>query len=562
MTSAVRFRLAGFARRSREVLLLSALTGALTGLAVAGFEWITGRQALERLYELPVAAQVAAPGVGLIVAALALRWLAAGASPSTSDEYIRNFHDQAHPLDLHPVLGRVAASIATLGAGGALGFEGPSIYLGATIGTALQARFRRLFTLTDTKVLMVAGAAAGVAAIFKTPATGAIFALEVPFRDDTAKRMLLPALVGSVTGYLVYVAIYGTAPLFPIDGSPPFALRELAGAALVGVLAGLGARGFAWLAKAAKRLSGTLHPVVRVGGAAAILGALTVVSRIVYGESLTLGAGYNVIAWLAADTTAWWAVALLLALRTAATSATVGGGGAGGLFVPLVVGGALVGRLCGGGLAEPTQTLFPVIGVAAFLGAGYRTPLAAVMFVAESTGRPGFIVPGLIATVVSQLMMGSSSVSTYQSSDRGGHLERRFGLPLSAAIQHDVLTTPPDTTLEELIANHLLVTRHTTVPVLDGATYLGLVSVDDFHGVPHDHWPTRTVGSIARNDAPCASPTWTIAEAVRAMDRTGLDLLPVIDANGGFVGIVTTADLLRLDEILRATDERGAPSAG
>jgi CIC family chloride channel protein len=78
-----------------------------------------------------------------------------------------------------------------------------------------------------------------------------------------------------------------------------------------------------------------------------------------------------------------------------------------------------VGRLCGGGLAEPSQTLFPVIGVAAFLGAGYRTPLAAVMFVAESTGRPGFIVPGLIATVVSQLMMGSSSVSTYQSSERG-----------------------------------------------------------------------------------------------------------------------------------------------
>ena len=183
---------------------------------------------------------------------------------------------------------------------------------------------------------------------------------------------------------------------------------------------------------------------MRVGGAATILAALTITSRLVYGESLTLGAGYNVIAWLASDTRAWWAVALLLALRTAATSATVGGGGAGGLFVPLVVGGALVGRLCSGGLAEPTQTLFPVIGVAAFLGAGYRTPLAAVMFVAESTGRPGFIVPGLIATVISQLIMGSSSVSTYQSTDRGGHLERRFALPLTDAIQGAVLTVPPD----------------------------------------------------------------------------------------------------------------------
>ena len=558
MTSAFRLHvaaLAGLARRSREVLFLSAVTGVVTGLGVAAFEWVTGRGALDHLYELPVAVQVIAPGVGLVAAALALRWLAHDATPSTSDEYIRNFHDKAHPLDLRPSIGRIIASIATLGAGGALGFEGPSIYIGSVIGTGLQTRFRRLFLLTDVKVLMVAGAAAGVAAIFKTPATGAIFALEVPFRDDTAKRMLLPALVGSVCGYLVYVAIYGTAPLFPIDGSPPFGLRELAGAALVGILAGLGARGFAWLVKAAKQLSVTFHPVIRIGAAAATLAALVVVSRIVYGESLTLGAGYNVIAWLSSDSRVWWAVALLLALRTAATATTVAGGGAGGLFVPLVVGGALVGRLCGGGLAEPTQTLFPVIGVAAFLGAGYRTPLAAVMFVAESTGRPGFIVPGLIATVVSQLMMGSSSVSTYQSSDRSGHLERRFGLPLTTAIQGDVLTTPSEVTLDRLVSDHLLMTRRTTVPVVDRGTYLGLVGIEDLSAVPQSDWAGTTVGAIARDEAPHADPSWSIAQAVRAMDATGRDLLPVTAADGTFVGIVTTADLLRLDEILRATDE-------
>ena len=68
-------------------------------------------------------------------------------------------------------------------------------------------------------MLLVAGAAAGVAAIFKAPATGAIFALEVPYRDDLARRMLLPALVASAAGYLVFVAINGTARSFPIDGA-------------------------------------------------------------------------------------------------------------------------------------------------------------------------------------------------------------------------------------------------------------------------------------------------------------------------------------------------------
>lgn len=547
-------RVADLARRSREVLLLSAVTGALTGLSVVAFEWLAGEQALERLYELPVAIQVVAPTVGLVLAGLALRWFAAGASPATSDEYIRNFHDRSHILDLRPALGRVVASAATLGSGGALGFEGPSLYLGSAIGTSLQVRFRRLFTLTDTKVLMVAGAAAGVAAIFKTPATGAIFALEVPFRDDTAKRMLLPALVGSVAGYLVYVAFYGTEPLFPIGGSPPFGVRELAGAALVGLLAGVGARGFAALTDAAKGMATSGRPLLRALAAGLGLGVLVLVSRAIYDESLTLGSGYNVITWLLTGERAWWALALLLVLRTLATAVTVAGGGAGGLFVPLVVGGALVGTLCGGGLAEPSQTLFPVIGVAAFLGAGYRTPLAAVMFVAESTGRPGFIVPGLIATVISQLVMGSSSVSRFQSGSRAGHLEQRFALPLTVAIQGDVVTAPPDVTLEELLSTTLVMTRHTTAPVVERGAYLGLVSLDDLRTVPREDWATTTAGSIARDEAPHARAWWTVEDAVRAMDRTGHGLLPVTDDAGGFVGIVTTTDLLRLDEILGTLD--------
>jgi CIC family chloride channel protein len=547
-------RVADLARRSREVLLLSAVTGAITGLSVVAFEWLAGEQGLERLYELPVAIQVVAPTVGLVLAGLALRWFAAGASPATSDEYIRNFHDRSHILDLRPALGRVVASAATLGSGGALGFEGPSLYLGSAIGTSLQVRFRRLFTLTDTKVLMVAGAAAGVAAIFKTPATGAIFALEVPFRDDTAKRMLLPALVGSVAGYLVYVAFYGTEPLFPIGGSPPFGVRELAGAALVGLLAGVGARGFAALTDAAKGMATSGRPLLRALAAGLGLGVLVLVSRAIYDESLTLGSGYNVIAWLLTGERAWWALALLLVLRTLATAVTVAGGGAGGLFVPLVVGGALVGTLCGGGLAEPSQTLFPVIGVAAFLGAGYRTPLAAVMFVAESTGRPGFIVPGLIATVISQLVMGSSSVSRFQSGSRAGHLEQRFALPLTVAIQGDVVTAPPDVTLEELLSTTLVMTRHTTAPVVERGAYLGLVSLDDLRTVPRQDWATTTAGSIARDEAPHARAWWTVEDAVRAMDRTGHDLLPVTDDAGGFVGIVTTTDLLRLDEILGTLD--------
>jgi CIC family chloride channel protein len=83
-----------------------------------------------------------------------------------------------------------------------------------------------------------------------------------------------------------------------------------------------------------------------------------------------------------------------------------------------VVAGALTGRIVGGTFHALDTSLFTVIGVAAFLGAGYRVPLAGVMFVAEATGRPGFIVPGLLAAVIAQLIMDRASVTAYQQATR------------------------------------------------------------------------------------------------------------------------------------------------
>jgi CIC family chloride channel protein len=144
------------------------------------------------------------------------------------------------------------------------------------------------------------------------------------------------------------------------------------------------------------------------------LATIFVVGRLLTGESLTIGPGYDAITWALDPSHATWLVLAMLGLRCAATVATVAGGGAGGLFIPLVVAGALTGRAMGGAVHALDTSLFVVVGVAAFLGAGYRVPLAAVMFVAETTGRPGFMVPGLLAAVAAELVMGRSSVTSYQ----------------------------------------------------------------------------------------------------------------------------------------------------
>src|SRR5262249_45246872 len=138
--------------------------------------------------------------------------------------------------------------------------EGPSIYIGSTIGATAQRRFTRFFSDADRNMMLVAGAAAGIAAIFKAPATGALFAIEAPYQDDLARRMLLPALVGAASGYLTFVAINGTAPLFPVHGVPALSTVDLVGAAGLGLIAALGARVYASMLLWAKRVAARGRP--------------------------------------------------------------------------------------------------------------------------------------------------------------------------------------------------------------------------------------------------------------------------------------------------------------
>ena len=355
------------------------------------------------------------PGVGLLVALAARRLIGGGVSPATADEYLRAFHDRSARFGWRAFAGRIVAAVATLGSGAPMGLEGPSLYIGATVGADVQHRARGRLGGSDHRTLMVAGAAAGVAAIFKAPATGAVFALEVPYRGDFARRMLLPALVAAAAGYLVFVWINDTAPLFPIDGNAAFSFRDLAGAAAVGVVAAGGARSFSWLLRRAKRVPTGPHPVLTTVAAGLAISALFAIGEAITGEPLIVGSGYQVLDWVATPGRSAWIILAVFVLRGLATSATVAGGGVGGLFVPLVVAGALTGALIGTVVNAADLDLFIVIGVAAFLGAGYRVPLAAVMFVAETTGRPSFVVPGLIAAVAAELLMGNASVTEYQS---------------------------------------------------------------------------------------------------------------------------------------------------
>lgn len=402
------------ASRSREVVLLSAVVGLLTGGFVALFDKAVVEGGVDHVLELSPWLIAVLPGAGLLVAMVVRRLLGRGTGSASADEYLLEFHDPDHHLSGRAASARLLASLVTLGTGNPMGMEGPSLFAGAMIGSKLQRRFPRLFRASDRRVLLVAGAAAGVAAIFKAPATGAVFALEVPYKDDLARRMLLPALVSSATGYLVFALINGPDALFPVTGATELSMRDVLGSIGVGVIAGLGARLFSAMLRTAKDLAARPKPLWVTVGAGVVLALLFTAGYHLTGQPLAVTSGYNVIHWASDPSHSLAALLAMLALRSLGTSASLAGGGVGGLFIPLVVGGALSGAVIANIVGRQDITLFVVIGIAAFLGAGYRVPLASVMFVAETTGRPAFIVPGLLAAVAAELMMGQASVTKYQ----------------------------------------------------------------------------------------------------------------------------------------------------
>lgn len=575
------FRLTETFRQARNPRLLaaSAVIGVMVALVVAAFESLALLVLLENLTDEHIVVLAVAPVIGILVARALLLLGGRNTSVYTSDEYIRAFHERHPRIPLRELPAKLLAGIATIGGGGALGLEGPSIYAGSSLALFVHERLGRFFRRDEARILLTAGAAAGVSSVFKTPATGVIFALEAPYDDDVTPQALVPSLIASAASYTTFVALLGSEPVVPAIGEElstggeelatgtsaedalssvagvfSFQIDDVLGAVILGLLAGLAGRGFGWLVRRTKSAARTVAWPKRAATAGVVLAGLAVLSEAAFGQALSLGPGTEAMEWVLHQN-GLELIALLFGIRMAATLTTLYGGGVGGLFIPLCTLGLIVGQFVETGIHNDVTGLYPTLGLAAFLGAAYRTPIAGVMFVAESTRGGGtFVVPALIAAAVSQVVCGRSSVAEHQRDRRLGHLESRFMLPLSSIITTDVFTVPPDATVAEFVYAHVLGRRERVVPVVSGMSYLGMARLDDLSSIDRDEWETTTVESMMATDLPSARPSWTLRDAVRAMDNADIDVLAVTDNAGSFIGTVTEDDAVRLGEILDETE--------
>ena len=411
---------------ARHLLLVAAPVGAIVGTAIAGYDYLVNVVLWERfLHTFPPLVLCLLPIAGMFLAGLILSFFRVPSS-AMADEVVRAYHRPDAGIDYRSAVPKLAASVATMGFGASAGMEGASKWLGGTISSFVQARLNRFPALAwmhgRVETTLIAGAAAGISAIFRAPLTGAIMGIESPYKRDMAHDALIHGLVASATSYAAFIFFRPSTPYFPIHFTYQLDGGDLLICVPLGIAGGLASHAFLGLLGGIKRLwAGWGAPrFIKTLAGGILVSLIAFGANALVGSPVTLHSGLPVANQLLNGKFTLTAILIIFIAKILATSFTFGSGGVGGLFVPSATIGAALGAAFDSGFHPSHPGVFTLIGIAAFTGASYNSLLFAAVFVAEATGNPALVVPSLIASSTAFLVSAGISNSESQRHQRPG----------------------------------------------------------------------------------------------------------------------------------------------
>ncbi|MGH7932079.1 MAG: chloride channel protein [Candidatus Binataceae bacterium] len=450
------------------------------------------------------------------------------------------------------VLKAVGAALS-LGCGASVGREGPIAQVGGAIGSAL-AQFRRL-SADRAKVLVAAGAGAGIATTFNAPMGGMMFGIEIVLLGQAELANLLLVLIATFSAVLTSRGITGNAAVFhPM----PFVIRsnwEMLTYGLMGVVVGLLAAGYVRFFHSI----GAYFRALKIPQAAKLAIGLTIVGAIAIALPRNLSDGYPVIDEAFAGR---FGLGLLMALTVAkfvASALSLNCGAPGGVFGPTF----FIGTMAGGtfqalshmvlpGLTGPRGS-YALVGLGAYLGGVTHAPLTALFLLYEMTQLNYMIaLPAMIATIgalVVSRWIERESIDTYSLAREGKTLEigkERLvltQLPVSSVMSKNVDIVHENASLADVLRT-AGDTAQATLPVVSSDGDLaGLVVTRDLLGLlagGAELGPLVNAYDIARRNCPMVTPLSNLDEAAQLMEYEALDEIPVVEGRDGgrFLGLV------------------------
>jgi H+/Cl- antiporter ClcA len=388
------------------------------------------------------------------------------------------------------------SSAISIGTGGPFGAEGPIIMTGGAVGSL----FAQLFHLSsaERKAMLVAGAAAGMSAVFAAPIASVMLAVEL-LLFEWRPRSFIPVAVASSVSYAVRGVILGQPPLFPVPLHAVPSLPILGMSILVGAVGGLCACALTALVY---KFEDAFHHLPihwmwwpMVGGLMVGVGAMF--------EPRVLGVGYDLIReLLSGHLTGTDALSLML-LKGFVWACALGSGTSGGVLAPLLIIGGSLGAVVAQVIPAGDAGLWATICMCATMGGTMRSPLTALVFAVELTHDFNIMPALLIAAVVAQgltVLLMRRSILTEKVARRGLHITREYSIdPLQLVRVRDVMTevADPDTLLQQLGEHEL--TAFAEDVVYNAAVELLRHDLDILPVVERSN-PNAVIGYIGRAD--------------------------------------------------------------
>jgi CIC family chloride channel protein len=451
------------------------------------------------------------------------------------------------------IIVKALGAALSLGSGASVGREGPIAQIGGAVGS-LVAQLRRL-SPERMKVLVAAGAGAGIATTFNAPIGGLMFAQEIVLLGHAEVANLTLLIISTFTAVVTQRSILGNETVFQV---PQFVLRsywEMLTYGLLGFTMGIFSasyvRFFHGTAGIFRRMQVPEWGKLMIGLAA--VGAIAVVLP------YNLSDGYPVINMAMAGEFALGMLAALCAAKFFASSISLGCGAPGGVFGPVF----FIGTMAGGTFQRLSEHLFPhltgprgsyaIVGLGAFRAGTTHAPLTALFLLFETTHSYSIALPAMIATISSLVVaraIESESIDTYPLAREGKTLhigQERLALtqiPVSAVMTKDVAVVNDNASLSDVL--HIAgETPQSTLPVVSSDGHLsGLIVTRDLLTLlagGTDLGPLVNAYDIAQTNCPSLTPDQSLDVASQLMEQDGLDEIPVVERHGGgpFLGLVT-----------------------